>query len=97
LEYKLKAEKRNETGKGAARKARSRGEVPAVMYGLGGESVSLLVRKEDLTDVLGTGAGSNVLLDLQVTDGKEKDNHLVMIKEMQKRSEEHTSELQSLS
>jgi len=84
LEYKLKAEKRIETGKGAARKARSRGEVPAVMYGQGGESVSLLIKKEDLTDVLGTGAGSNVLLDLQVTDGKQKDNHLVMIKEMQK-------------
>ena len=84
MEYKLKATKRDETGKGAARKSRARGEVPAVMYGQGGETTSLTVRKEDLSDVLGSAAGSNVLLDLQVIDGKQKDNYLVMIKEMQK-------------
>lgn len=84
MEYKLKATKRDETGKGAARKSRARGEVPAVMYGQGGEPTSLTVMKDDLTDVLGSKAGSNVLLDLQVIDGKQKDNHLVMIKEMQK-------------
>ena len=84
MEFKLKAEKRDETGKGAARKARERGEVPAVMYGLGGAPVSLLIKKEDLTDVLGSAAGTNVLLDLQVIDGKDKDNYLVMIKELQR-------------
>ena len=84
MEFKLKAEKRDETGKGAARKARERGEVPAVMYGLGGAPVSLLIKKEDLTDVLGSAAGTNVLLDLQVTSGKDKDNYLVMIKELQR-------------
>lgn len=84
MEYKLKAKKREETGKGAARKARARGEVPAVMYGQGGEPTSLTVMKDDLRDVLGSTAGSNVLLDLQVVDGKQKDNYLVMIKEMQK-------------
>jgi large subunit ribosomal protein L25 len=84
LEFKLKAEKRDETGKGAARKARERGEVPAVMYGLGGAPVSLLIKKEDLTEALGSAAGTNVLLDLQVTSGKDKDNYLVMIKELQR-------------
>jgi large subunit ribosomal protein L25 len=84
LELKLKAQKRQEAGKGAARKARARGEVPAVMYGLGGASVSLMVRSEDLNDAIGSEAGLNVLLDLQVTDGKQKDSHLVMIKELQK-------------
>ena len=84
MELQLKAEKREETGKGAARKARSRGEVPAVMYGLGDATLSLMIKKEDLTDVLGSKAGANVLLDLVVVDGKNKDNHLVMIKELQK-------------
>ncbi len=84
MELKLRAVKRVETGKSAARKARARGEVPAVMYGQGGEPVSLIVKKDDLADVLTSKAGSNVLLDLQVTDGKQEDNHLVMIKEMQK-------------
>ena len=84
MELKLTAEKRIETGKGAARKARERGEVPAVMYGLGETPVSLLIKKEDLSDALGSAAGSNVLLDLQVVDGKNKDSHLVMIKELQR-------------
>jgi len=84
LEIKLKAEKRETTGKGEARKSRARGEVPAVMYGLGEAPTSLSVKKEDLSDVLGSTAGSNVLLDLQVIDGKEKTDHLVMIKELQK-------------
>ena len=84
MELKLTAEKRIETGKGAARKARERGEVPAVMYGLGDPPVSLLIKKEDLSDALGSEAGSNVLLDLQVVDGKNKDSHLVMIKELQR-------------
>lgn len=84
MEFKLKAEKRDATGKGAARKARERGGVPAVMYGLGGAPVSLLIKKEDLADALGSAAGTNVLLDLQVIDGKDKDNYLVMIKELQR-------------
>jgi len=84
LELKLKAQKREESGKGPARKARERGEVPGVMYGLGEPPVSLMIKKEDLSDAIGGEAGLNVLLDLQITDGKEKDSHLVMIKELQK-------------
>jgi len=85
LEHKLEANKRVETGKGVARRARARGEVPAVVYGLGEESVSLTVRDEDLTEIIRSEAGLNVLLDLQIADGrKKKKNHLVMIKELQK-------------
>jgi len=84
LEQKLKARKRSETGKGAVRRLRSTGEIPAVMYGHGTEPQSLAVRNEELQDVIRGEAGLNVLLDLQVIDGKHKDNHLVMIKELQR-------------
>lgn len=84
MELKLKATAREEKGKGAARKARAQGEIPAVMYGLGDKPRSLTVRKEDLIEAIGSDAGLNVLLDLQVVDGKQKENHLVMIKELQK-------------
>jgi large subunit ribosomal protein L25 len=84
LELKLKARKRQETGKGAARKLRGHGEIPAVMYGHGTEPQPLAVKREELQDAIHGEAGLNVLLDLQVTDGKEKDDHLVMIKELQK-------------
>lgn len=54
------------------------------MYGHGTEAQPLAVKNEELQDVIRGEAGLNVLLDLQVVDGKQKDNHLVMIKELQK-------------
>ena len=84
MEFKLEAETREEKGKGPVKRLRSKGEIPAVLYGMGVESHSLMVKKEDLTEVLHTGAGANVLIDLQVVDGKNKESHLVMIKEIQR-------------
>lgn len=86
MEIKLKAEKREteETGKGPARRMRRAGEIPAVLYGLGTEASPIKVRSDDLKEVLHTKAGANVLIDLVVTDGKAKENHLVMIKEIQR-------------
>jgi large subunit ribosomal protein L25 len=84
LELKLKARARSETGKSAAKKMRAQGEVPAVMYGHGTEPSVLAVKNEELKDVIHGEAGLNVLLELQVIDGTEKDSHLVMIKELQK-------------
>jgi len=84
LELKLKARTRAETGKGAARRIRAAGEVPAVMYGLGVEPQPLAVTREELQDVIHSESGLNVLIDLQVIDGKDKTDHLVMIKELQK-------------
>jgi large subunit ribosomal protein L25 len=84
VEQKLKARKRSETGKGAVKRLRSHGEVPAVMYGHGTEPQSLAVKNEELQDAIRGEAGLNVLLDLQVIDGKQKDSHLVMIKELQR-------------
>jgi len=84
LELKLEARKRELTGKGGARKIRAQGEVPAVVYGLGTESRNLAVKKGDIWEAIQGEAGLNVLIDLQVVDGKEKDSHLVMIKEVQR-------------
>lgn len=84
MEQKLKAEERKESGKGPARRSRSRGEVPAVLYGTGMETCALTVKLEELQDVLHSTAGTNVLIDLQVARGKEEENHLVMIKEIQR-------------
>lgn len=84
MERKLEATVRPQTGKGAARKIRTRGEVPAVLYGLGAEPQTLSVNKDDLQDAIRSEAGLNVLLDLVVLDGKEKNSHLVMIKELQR-------------
>jgi large subunit ribosomal protein L25 len=79
-EQKLVAEKREESGKGVARKLRAAGRVPAVLYGHGMEPIALSVDSRELIHVFHTGAGTNVLVDLTV-DG---DDHLAMAREIQR-------------
>lgn len=80
MELKLKAEKREESGKGAARKLRAAGRVPAVLYGHGVGPVAVSVDAKDLFHVLHGSAGTNVLVDLQV-DGAQ---HLSLPREIQR-------------
>lgn len=84
MEARLEARKREETGKGGARRTRANGEVPGVIYGLGTKSQPLAVKAEDLEGVIRGEAGVNVLIDLHLVDGKDKSGSLVMIKELQK-------------
>jgi len=79
-EYKLAAAPRHQTGKGAARRTRAGGRVPAVLYGHGMEPLHLSVDSREFTFALRTDAGANVLLDLDV-DGQ---SHLALAKEIQR-------------
>jgi large subunit ribosomal protein L25 len=79
-EYKLAAQPRAETGKGAARRARAAGRVPAVLYGHGMDPVHLSVDAREFGHALRTDAGSNVLIELSV--GRSK--HLALAKEIQR-------------
>jgi large subunit ribosomal protein L25 len=80
MELKLKAEKREDSGKGAARKLRAAGRVPAVLYGHGVGPMAVSVDARDLFHVLHGSAGTNVLVDLQV-DGAQ---HLSLPREIQR-------------
>ena len=66
MELKLKAERREATGTGAAHKVRAAGRVPGVLYGHGDDPVHLSVDARELTHLLHTGAGMNVLVTLAV-------------------------------
>jgi large subunit ribosomal protein L25 len=66
MEQKLKAERRDESGKGSARKIRAAGRVPGVVYGHGGDPVHISVDARELFHTLHTDAGSNVLVNLRV-------------------------------
>lgn len=79
-ELKLVAKGRTDAGKGVARKLRAAGSVPGVLYGHGATPTPLVVDARELSKILHTGAGSNVLIDLQV-DGK---SHLAMPREIQR-------------
>jgi large subunit ribosomal protein L25 len=80
METKLQADKREDTGKGVARKLRAAGRVPGVLYGQGVDPVALSVDARDMFHVLHGGAGANALVDL-VVDGQE---HLAMAREIQR-------------
>lgn len=77
---RLKAQMRSETGKGAARKLRRQGYVPAVVYSHGEESSNLKVRVEELDSLLGQISVDNTLVDLEV-DGRARP---VLIREVQR-------------
>jgi large subunit ribosomal protein L25 len=80
MDTKLEAERREDGGKGVARKLRAAGRVPAVFYGHDQETTALSVDAREMAHVLHTSGGSNVLLDL-VVDGKP---HLAMPREIQR-------------
>jgi large subunit ribosomal protein L25 len=67
----LQAQTRDAAGKGPAGRVRREGLVPAVVYGLGGDSVSVTVSARDLTHILSGASGANTLITLQV-DGSDQ-------------------------
>jgi large subunit ribosomal protein L25 len=69
-EVTLKAVKREDTGKGSARRARAAGRVPAVVYGLGIEPIAIEVDRREFVTALNTDAGMNVLLNIEVEGSK---------------------------
>ena len=65
-EVTLKAIKRDDTGKGSARRARAAGRVPGIVYGQGIEPVAIEVDRRQFVTALQTDAGMNVLLNIEV-------------------------------
>ncbi len=79
----LAVEIRNDTGKGLARRLRRDGRVPAVLYGHGKASVSLIVEANALEHLLQTShAGLNTLIDL--AGASEVKGRIVLVKELQR-------------
>ena len=70
MEANLKATVRESIGSGESRRLRNDGLLPAVVYGLGMEPVSIALSAREFTNALKTEAGSNVILNLEV--GKNK-------------------------
>ena len=80
MESKLKAERREATGKGAARRLRAAGRVPAVLYGHGEEPETLSVSALDLLHLFHASHGATMLVDLEI-DGTV---HLAIPREVQR-------------
>ena len=67
----LIAERRPAAGKGPAGRIRREGLVPAVVYGLGADNVSVSVSSRELVHILSGGSGMNTLITLQI-DGTDE-------------------------
>ena len=62
----IKAEKREQSGKGFARRLRVVGKVPATVYGGGGETVSVSADLKDLAAVLRSSSGGRTVFSLDI-------------------------------
>jgi len=75
----IKAEKREEHGKGAARSLRREGMVPGVLY-RGGKAQSLKLANKEICKLINTISGEQVIVDLHFADGEKK---LALLKDFQ--------------
>lgn len=78
----LAVERRETRGKNAARRTRSAGKIPAVVYGAGRDTVPITVNARDLSDAFRGGAGENAIFLLKL-QGSDQTRH-AMIRDMQR-------------
>jgi large subunit ribosomal protein L25 len=80
---KLSATRREETGKGMARKLRQKGLIPAVCYGHNRETLSITVDPLELHKALDPRKRQNTVIDLTITEGERRETLKVMLKQHQ--------------
>lgn len=81
---KLNASIRNESGKGAARKIRAAGSVPAIFYGYETESTMIQVDSSELINIVEQGKGGSLFVKLGIKpDTGKKAEKLSIIKDLQ--------------
>jgi large subunit ribosomal protein L25 len=76
----LTAETGRETGSSSSRRLRAEGKVPATVYGLGSEPISVTVQRSELRRALTTPAGINALIELEFDGTKQ----YTLVKELQR-------------
>lgn len=79
----LKGQVRTQVGKGAAKKLRRQRLIPAVVYGGASGPTGVTINPVEMTKLLGTGAGENVLITLTL-DGDGERSRTVILKELQR-------------
>ena len=80
-QVKLKVERREGTGRSAARKLKARGVVPAVIYGAKHKPQALQVSARDINAMLSHASGENILVELEIAG--EKSNRMALVQEVQ--------------
>lgn len=81
----LEVWRRQDCGKGVARKLRAKGRIPAVCYRKGIEPIPLSLETRDLEKLLKVVSGQNVLIQLKIrAEQGAEDTQTVILKEVQR-------------
>jgi large subunit ribosomal protein L25 len=80
METVLKAQIRDDRGKGAARKLRAKGFVPGILYGQGAEPRAISLSSQDLLHFFHATHGATAVVDIEI-DGT---RHMAIPREVQK-------------
>lgn len=80
----LNSEIRVQTGKGAARKLRTAGKLPAILYGAETDPIMLAMDYSELKKTLRGRSAENIIFDLTINGEKKSQPKKVMIKEIQR-------------
>jgi large subunit ribosomal protein L25 len=80
---KVSFEIRNQSGKGPARRSRSAGKLPAVLYGHKLEPMSITVDPTELTHALDKERKRNTVFTLQMKNGAQPEDVMAMIRDVQ--------------
>lgn len=78
----IKVTTRTDTGKGPARRKRVVGDIPAVVYGEGSDSVPIVINAKSFDTLVHGSHGEHAVLQLEVEDKPEL-NGPIMIKDVQ--------------
>jgi large subunit ribosomal protein L25 len=79
-EIVLAAETGRSTGSRSSNRLRAEGKIPGVLYGHGGDSLSVAVDRRELRHALTTEAGLNALINLEIAG----DRQLTIVKDLQR-------------
>ena len=79
-QVKLSAAPRTDVGRNSVKHLRSRGAVPAVIYGHKGQPANLEINQREISALLAHAVGENILVELEIPGGGSK---LSLIQEVQ--------------
>jgi large subunit ribosomal protein L25 len=86
----LDAEPRSSFGKGAARKLRASGSIPAIFYSSKSPSVPLCLKAADLEKVLKDARGGTEIITLNIRQDSGSIKKMTILKEVQRHAVQHT-------
>ena len=66
----MEAQPRATRGKNAARRLRAAGQIPAILYGLGKDSVAVAFEDKEITKLLQSPSGRNQIVNVKISGGE---------------------------